>query len=219
MPTGYTQPIYDNKGITFVQFVKRCAGSGPSACTFQGNGITFFQFVKRCARAFGAFVHMRDDALDNNIPIEKVSTYHKDEMERAAKNLEKATSLTAKEAEKLAAKSYEDQVSHNIKMEKEGRDLSLRYSDMILSVRGWKAPTSQHEGLKKFMLEQLESGLKYDCDHEGGKPTRLTGSQYREKLMEEAARMLEYHSKEWKEQVKLNNERNEWIKQLLDSLK
>lgn len=191
MPTGYTAPIKD--------------------------GIEFNEFVWNCARAFGALVMMRDDPMDAPIPEFKPSDYHDKALNEAIKSLARLQKMTVAETDKAALKEHEESYKSFERMNRESADLEDKYHAMLAQVEAWKPPTKDHEGMKQFMVEQIQQSLKFDC-HTYKMPEPMRGKEWLKLKIEKAKRDIEYHAKEQTEEVKRCNDRNEWVKALSASV-
>src|SRR5690349_5311636 len=117
---------------------------------------TFKEFALRCARGMGALILMRDDPMDAPIPDEfQADNYYVEALEDAQSDLSRVGEMTVDDA-------AEELKRHNKKQEELRADLLEKsvsqreiYDRMVQLVESWKAPTANHEGMKKFMLEQL----------------------------------------------------------------
>ncbi len=196
MPTGYTHKLY------------------------AGDKQSFPEFAMECARAFGALIHMRDDRMDAPIRPAEISDYNQKQLEQALAKQKWLNSLTGKECEQEARKQYGDAMEYYNKTAKERAALQTRYELMLGQVEAWKPPTKDHEGLKKFMIEQLTTSIEGDCDMRYFPvPERKTGEQWLKDQLEVVAHDIEYHTKEQKEEEERVNGRNEWVEQLKNSLR
>lgn len=199
MPTGYTAYIEDGK-IT------------------RGK-----DFLLKCARGFGACMDLRDESLDIDIPIKlEPSTYHKEQLEKAYKDLEKYKTMTIDEAQKIINIEYEkNQKCYHEAMIK-NRETNERYISVRNEVDRWIPPTSEHNNLKKFALEQIDMSMEYDMQDyyqkELDKPKK-TPEEYITSMIGCTADSIKYHLKNWNEEVKRTDERNKWINDLRESLK
>lgn len=197
MPTGYTSKIYEGKEQT-------------------GK-----EFLMTCARAFGATIEMRDMGLDAEIPEEfQPSTYHQEQINIARENLLKYTEMTIEEASELAEMEYNQKLIDNKKYNDKKFALRDRYQNTLGEVLNWEPPTSEHEGLKKFAIEQLQESIKWDCTiYPRENYKKETPQEYIERKIGESLKDIEYYQKKWEEEVKRTNACNLWIKQLRESLK
>lgn len=192
MPTGYTSSIYNNKTLSFEQF------------------------VLTCARAFGPCVHQRDDDLRNKPKLREPDIqYHLDELEKA-KNYKKPT--------KAEFESYKkEKIAEFRKSFEEAHSLRERYTVMLQKVKNWNPPTSDHAGLKTFMIEQLESSIKWDC-HEDCHNNDISSwgkmkySDYVKELTSSNKRSIEYHTEEIKKEKENVEFANKWITELYKSI-
>lgn len=198
MPIGYTYIVANNENFTFPEF------------------------AMRCARNFGALVMMREEPLDAPIPERfEPSDYYKQEYEKAKaayenfianpptdEDLEKQyNEYVANETERFAAISAEKDMKRS------------RYNAMLLKVLKWQPPTSEHEGLKKFMIDQLHDSIEADCceyqpripDKEEYVAFHRSGKYLKEEL--------DFYEKRWREEVERTNARNKWLSELRESLK
>jgi hypothetical protein len=180
------------------------------------NGITFPQFAMNCARAFGALVTMREEP-NAEIPEEFTpSSYHLNkllEYEDELKNLHKV------DAERLAREEYIKEKEDNQFYEESKHDLKRKYEDMMRQVIIWVPPTSDHVELKKFMIEQINSSMSFDCGDYPRKEVRLlTEKEWLKKKKAQLLHDIAYHAKEYGEECERTEKRNKWIRQLRESL-
>jgi len=199
MPTGYTDKIKD--------------------------GISFNDFALNCARNFGACITMRDDSSDTPIPKKFLySTYHTDNIENAKRELFDIKVLTEREINKRCKFDYDEEFKRCKKIVAGKIELRNKYLAMIHKITMWNPPTSKHEGLKSFMLEQVTSSIKFDCDtkyyiNEMEQLKLLDVNEWLESKMESLLHDVTYHTKEHAKEVSRIDGRNKWIKDLRDSLK
>lgn len=195
MPTGYTHKIKDR--------------------------ISFKEYAMICARAFGATITMRDDSIDDEIPIFEASTYHKDNIDKHKNKLKKLINMSIDVANQKAEKEYQENLKYKEEAIKEDNDLKEKYEIMLLKTNEWQSPSLDHNEFKRFMISQIEDSIKFDC---GGcyltqEVEKLTGEEWLELQIEGANRDIKYHKKEWLKEVERTDGRNLWIKLLRESLK
>ena len=89
---------------------------------------------------------------------------------------------------------------------------------MLVQIRAWAAPTSDHDGLKKFMISQLEDSIEFDCTWQPEEPKQLSGAEYKAEQLAEAQRDIDYHTKEHAGEIERINRCNEWVCTLRKSL-
>lgn len=196
MPTGYTADVKDGK-ISDLRV-----------------------FVMRCARAFGALVEMRDDAPDAPIPDAfQPSTYHTQALVTVRTKLARLKRMTTAQADRAVSKAYAEAMSEWERAERERETTRTRYAAMLAKVRAWEPPSSEHVELKRFMVQQLDESIRFDCgDTSEWKPKRLNGAAWLAKEIERAEADVAYHEEHLAEDVTRAAERTRWVQQLRDSL-
>ena len=190
--------------------------TGYTSDIYNGKEIDFKTFALRCARAFGACVRQRDDDM-NELPqiIEPNIAYHVEQLDRV-KNKVKPTKQEFKQYVKDKIKEYKEDIDRNIKLGK-------RYEKMLNKVKKWTPPTPDHEGLKTFMIEQIESSIKFDSstDYYRDNLTQiknLTYENYCNQVLEEAKRSIIYHTEGIRKEKENVERANKWITDLYNSL-
>lgn len=196
MPTGYTSKLCD----------------GPQ---------TFEDFAMECARAFGALVTMRDDDTNAPIPEEFTpSVYHENAVAFAKLELARFKAMDDRTAERDAIKEYDVAVTKYHEQREENRAIRDRLGAMRRDVREWVPPTPDHAGMKKFMLEQLDTTAEFDGrDWSDSKPRLVSGADYRLAGIEKALKDIAYHTVERQKEVERCRERSAWVRALRESLK
>jgi hypothetical protein len=84
-------------------------------------------------------------------------------------------------------------------------------------VQAWTPPTTEHQALKDFMIEQLTGSMKFD-DFHWEPPHRLTGTEWLAAEREKAKRDIEYYTQEVAKERERVRSANEWLQQLTGSL-
>lgn len=191
MPTGYTDNIKE--------------------------GITFKDFALQCSRSFDALINMRDELFDAPIKYSEPSDYNKKQIERLRTELDKLCALSTGEIEQLHDKEYTKELlsweSNKLQIEK----LLSKYNIMIKNVRKWIPPTKEHDGLKKFMIEQIEESIRFDCTIYD-KPQKTNVGLWFSEKKESLQKSIDYNIGEDIKEIQRTNKRNQWIKKLIDSL-
>lgn len=204
MPTGYTYGIIEGK-------VK-----------------TFKEFAENCMRNFGACIHMRDDDSDKKYTPRIPSDYHSKKLKEASIKLKKNAELSDKEIIKQEKKKLNDDKKHYLEEIEKTKKTAAILESFLSKAKSYKAPTKEHEGIRDFMIQQLESTIDHDGDH----------SYYTEQLQEiktniysinadvircEAIKNINddmnYHLKHHKEEIKRCADSNKWVEVFIESLK
>jgi len=198
MPTGYTHGVQN------------------------GEITTLHDFAMICARAFGATITMRDDPMGKKIPEKfEASDYHPKQIKEAEERLEWLKSLTTEQTEQEAKAQYEKKVNdHREYLERVALE-SSRYRKMLAQVQGWYPP-DELKGIKDFMNDQLTKSFEFDCvGVSSSRPAdikQLTGGEWLLREMENVSKDIDYHTKAYAEEVKLVDDRNNWLTMLRASL-
>ena len=196
MPTGYTSDLYEGKDIAFPDF------------------------VRKCARAFGALIEMRDDPMDATIPDKfEASSYHTEQLEKAEADVARIKAWDDTEADSQsqlaydrAQREYEESLANKAAMRE-------RYEAMLAQVKAWTPPTREHQGLKDFMVKQLEESIEHDCSTDYlTVPERLTGAAYKEQQLHSARWNVSYHTEHGEYDKKQAEKRTNWVTALRQSL-
>jgi hypothetical protein len=196
MPTGYTSILHEDRPVAFNEF------------------------AWRCARAFGAFVMMRDDGLDVPVPSKMVpSDYHEKRITEARAALSEARAMIPSVAFERADESYRKALASYESAKAERAKLRERYLAMRAEAEAWQPPTPEHEGLRRFMIEQIDAcAVDYQESDWDKPPLRLSGEDYKHELENRALRELAYHTKALADERKGCDQRNTWIDALRSSV-
>lgn len=194
MPTGYTEELYKKE-------------------------IPLEKFIMTCARACGPCISMRDMSLSAKIPEKfEVNDYHQKESEKANATIERLSAMTTQECEAAAEKEYKNAKAMNEKAKIEREELRDRLMVMRAKVADWKPPTKDHEGLKKFMIGQLDDAIKYDATPWDIEIKKRTAAAWRSESLAEARDEQKYHATEYKKEVENVAFSNKWIAELRANL-
>lgn len=202
MPSGITSPIYNNE-----------------------KGFTFEKFMLLCARSFGACIMQKDEDMSQPPKLQRPSDYHKVSLQKAKNKLAKLKKMKDSAFDKLLKKQIKATKNLHIEDLVERGKLRGRYQEILEEVELWNPPTKDHEGLKKFAIEQLKNSIKFDCEGSDYYNKLLssllqhTAASYKQQLIAKAKRDVEYHLEEWLKEQKHTKERNDWIVALFESLK
>lgn len=194
MPTGYTADVVSGK-ITDLR-----------------------SFALLCARGMGALIMMRDAPWDAPIPERfEPSTHYRDELAKVQAELAELRALSPADWQAKADAEYAADCESRDAYFAEKAEGRERYDAMLKQVRAWKNPP---EGIKSFMIEQLERGRDFDCgDGDYWKLVeRKTGEEWKVKREQELMRCAARYAEEWQKEQDRTEGRNAWIAQLRRSL-
>jgi len=204
MPTGYTAGILDGK-------VK-----------------TFSEFAKLCMKAFGACIHMRDDDMNAEYKPMIPSSYYKDELEKAQKELEQAQTISDSKIICNRKKSLNKDKKYAEKRILEITDNKNKLKEFLKEAVEYVPPTKDHIGVKKFMIEQLHLTIENDgkTDYHDKELIEIENQlnnidpiKIRKELIESAKEEIKYCTKHYQEEVNRCNENDKWVSDFLKSLK
>lgn len=183
---------------------------------------TFEQFAMSCARAFGALIEMRDDPMDAAIPEEfKPSGYRNEAIISSGDELKRLISMTASEAFDYGAAKIKADIDYTESRISEIAARNGKLKAMIEKVRQWEPPSPDHTNLKEFMIKQLNESIEspqYSEDNLALAKQKDAMQEYSEAI-KQIMRNIEYHQKEMAKEAALYTDRNQWIRQLRESLK
>lgn len=202
MPTGYTYYIQSGK-IT----------SGK-------------EFLKLCTRAFGIAVDLKEESLDIPTPEKfKPDPYYKKSYDESVKSQNEIYNMTFEEAKNRMIDSYNNSRTSAIECVKKCKEEDEKYLKVKEEVEKWIPPTSEHENLKKFCLEQIDMSLNKSIyefyEEELNKELDISDKgveNYISELKKSVDKDVERTYKKWQEEIKRTEEKNLWMKLFLDSL-
>lgn len=194
--------------------------TGYTADVQSGKVTEFSQFAMQCARAFGALVTMRDDPPDAAIPQEfQPTSYHVEKLSEARDTLSRLRAMTVDQRDLAARKHYEDARASWDKYEAERAAARSRYDAMLAHVRTWQPPSPEHDGLKSFMIDQLEKSIDFDCSPPCRNPPKpMRRDDWFNMAVAQAERDIAYHTEENANEVDRASKRTEWVRALRKSL-
>ena len=196
MPTGYTHPVQTGK-------------------------VTDFRtFALQCARAMGALIMMRDESHDAPIPDEfEPSGYHPEAIKKVGAELVGLRSMTHEQIREAHRTAWEESVAHHDEYRERKVLEESRYRAMLSKVEDWEPPTDEHDGLKKFMREQLEGSIDHDCGDYLPALIEASADKWWQQLVKAAEKDLAYHKRENEKDAERTEGRNLWVRDLRESLK
>lgn len=88
---------------------------------------------------------------------------------------------------------------------------------MLEKVRAWTPPTSAHQGLRSFMVEQITSSIDFDCTP-SKEPVWPSPKEWHATRVDALRKSVDYHAAEHAKEVARAAERTAWVKALRASL-
>ncbi len=185
---------------------------------------SFEEFALECARAFGATVTMRDEHTGVDIPEFEPTTYHAEELQKAIAKKAEILQMTDDQCHEMAIADYEKERNSCESCIKKCEEIKARLTGMLKRVEQWESPSSDHVEYREFMLDQLRQTINFDGDAKYHRERlaslkQPSGNGWRNTSLEKADWNIEYHTKENEKEISRVAERNNWVRQLRESLK
>lgn len=203
MPTGYTADVVDGKVLTFEEF------------------------AQDCMRAFGATIHMRDEPKDKKYEPREPSDYSKRKLVELKEELEKLENTSNESLKLKELKRLKESIHESRQRILEKNEVRNRLENMLKEVLKWTPPTDDHVKFKEFMVNQLEQTIEWDTDSRWDEESIETSERrirdiedldLRKEKEEELKDSIEYHEKQWKEELERCRDSNKWVEDLINSL-
>jgi hypothetical protein len=181
------------------------------------DGYEFKDFALQCARAFGALVTMRDEPMDAVIPDEfQPSEYRAKALAEANADVQRLGSMAAAERDAFGREQVNRRAEYaRTAMEKDKRE-NERLDAMAAQVALWKPPSTDHEEMKSFMLQQLSVSRNDLSYHE--RPGETDPLKVWNDSLAAAVRGVEYHTVEMAKEKERAESRTNWVRLLKSSL-
>jgi hypothetical protein len=142
-------------------------------------------------------------------------------VEDAKNRLKELKSLSTDEIQRKIDEEYNSSIDNNKKYYDQKIELKNRYQRVLEEVYQWQPPTPEHVKLKEYAINQLKDSIEWDCGSAYlylKKIKKNTSTEWIKRRTESCLKDIDYHSKEYNEEVKRVNERNDWIRLLRASL-
>jgi hypothetical protein len=196
MPTGYTCDVQDGKVTTLEDYAKTCAR---------------------------AFLWQSRDSNERDllklVSDETTVKYYEKSLAEARNDLAVHEALD----EAGWRKMYDAENAATLKWTmdyNERKDLErLRYTTMLEKVRAWTPPSSEHYDLKKFMIEQLESSIKFDCRDTDWNIELVPFASWKKTRYETIKTKVIKQEEDYNRQMSRQDGFLTWVNDLLESVK
>ena len=186
----------------------------------EGKITEFTDYALIIARAFGPFIHQREDSMDAELRWPDLDMLHFKELRKANKELEKFYRTSDDEFERLRDLDFKSRKKSDAAYTKE-TDLKLsRYNAMLKKVKQWKAPSNEHIKFKEFMISQLEDSIKFDTPFSSkpSDPEEDTLDKFKLDILRRIKWDINYHTKEARASYDRYVYNIDWIHKLYESL-
>lgn len=193
--------------------------SGYTAKIYNGEEVTGKEFVIQCARAFGATIMMKDEPMDKPIPEFEPDNYYLKSLKNEKEKLLKFQRMTTEEAQVELDSRYEKSQKEYYESIKKYSELESRYTRTLREVEAWQPPSAEHIHLKEYAIDQLKSSIENDCNTKYLRlPEREDAKTWLSDMIEHYQKNIIRYQKDWENEVQRTEERNQWIRQLKESL-
>lgn len=201
--------------------------TGYTAGIISGEIKTFQDFAKQCMRAFGVTIHMRDESMDKEYKPRIPSDYHTKKLEELKKQLEIANTYSDENLIELKKSELEKELEYHNKRITEIRESKLKLETFLESSVKYNVPTPEHEGIKNFMIDQIQETIDFDCStkyHDekvfeiSTQLSNLNANVIRFEMIKNIQKDIDYHVKEQNIEIKRCAESNQWAEVFLSSL-
>lgn len=193
--------------------------TGYTAAVIDGEITELNEFILSCSRAFDIRFKENMDGDTKILPSREIPDRYEREVEEARKELEEARNLSDSEAYELAKQDFAEQCRHWDEHKKQKAENLDRLQYMLDQVKQWIPPTSQHEGIKNFMIQQLEDTIEHDgTPYDFLVPTQQTPVEYKRNLIKDKERWLEIKQESLDRERSNAEQRHFWWKNLFESL-
>lgn len=191
-----------------------------------GDITTGKDFLKLCLRNFGIAIDMRDEPLSKPVPTQfEPNPYYKKNYEKTVETRNKYRQMTFEEARKELIEKHKKDIESARKSLDEFIAEDERYMKIRDEIEKWIPPTSKHENVKKFALNQIDISLNTDIreyyNKELNKELDISDEAvyaYMNDINEFYENDVARAYKRWQEELKRTADKSMWMKQFLDSL-
>lgn len=178
--------------------------SGITSDIYEGKDVSLRDYLMGVARQMSMAIMQRDSDPREPVKLREVQPYSKDRLDEAQAELERLESLSLEDAAREAQAELKQVEAAHISVVNDREALTRRYDDMIAKVRTWK-PEPIVQYVKDHALKYLEESREFDCGH-GVYPTAPVRADYEPERwlkakIDRARRDVEYHTKQYQEEV------------------
>lgn len=187
------------------------------------KGQTFEDFALGCARAFGACVMQRDDPMGDKPKLRQEGSYHENRILEASAELGAFQTMDQNQRVATGQELRTEAMASAQKYLNDKIVLKGKYEDMIRRAQAWNPPSPDHEQLKQFMIEQINSSIDFDCNisyalEELDKKTKMKPLDYYNEKVKSLEWDVNYHTEQLEKDRERQNQANDWILKLYESL-
>lgn len=201
--------------------------TGYTAGIVDGSIKNASEFLKLCIRAFMCCFDQRDDSLYSPLVTEfKADEYYFRSCKQAEEDLEQIENMTFDDIKAKYIKEERERIEHDKRMYERMVDEYAKYKRILDEVEAWIPPTDEHEGIKKFAIEQIKMCMPTEEEIEDSRQkanSKINVSdddikEYYNDILECAKRHVKIRRETLNEQIKSAQSRTEFMRAFLVSL-
>lgn len=203
MPTYYTAGIIDGKINDFKSFARLCMGN------------------------FGACIHMRDLPPGEPYSKREPDGYYLLRIEREKEELRKLEKMSDQEILDNEIETIKSNIKYHKEKIIEIGKLHAKLEEIRREIDSWVPPGDEHLGIKKFMMEQIETTINHDCDTEylsshlsklDANPAKIDPAKIRKERMESHKESIATFTQRHKEDLQKIEDSHQWVVKFLKSI-
>ncbi len=193
--------------------------TGYTAGVNNGSVKTLKQYAMECVRGMGVCITMRDEGSGAELPecFYPSTDYHDTAIVEAKQKLEWLHGLSESKITRACEKDHEDILIAHDEIVAKHMDIKTRYEAMILLVKEWRV-SSELESLKKFMIEQLEQSIEFDCGSIKEPDPMEDPCTWKSIQIISAKHDVRYHTEKRQEEIERVEGRNAYLKEFRECL-
>lgn len=123
------------------------------------ENLSLEEFIWYCARFFGPLGHMRGDETNAPVRFPTVSTYYSEKLVDTEERLVELQGMSLEEAALKADQEYNSMIKSATESIATRQKNLVKFEAMLTKAKTWAPPTSDHNKLKEFMLEELTRAI------------------------------------------------------------
>lgn len=177
--------------------------------------MSFEQYVWRCAGALNPLSVL--SPYEQRTPIEPSLESLDENIRENQERLKELQSKTPKEVEAMYEAQYSDILSDAERRNAERAAKYENYKAMLDRVKAWEPPTTDHEELAQFMIEQLQKSIEFDCKPVE-MPERQDPAEWHKMMVGYAKKSLDQSIQNRTREILWAQNATEWIDQLEKSV-
>jgi hypothetical protein len=179
------------------------------------QGCSFKEYILECAKNFGGGRTLCDEVTDKKLTA---SLYYYNKIKEVEKEILLLKKLTTDQIKSIIYLECEEINKENETYKKEYELKMQRYANIKNKCEAWIPPTVNHENLKKFAIEQINTSLEFEVCYQRPLPNRNIKIWYKDReqeLKKKLQSLKELHEKE----IERTEKQNSWLDALYKSIK